>query len=305
MKLRYWGIVALVALVAIDVVLVVMAIRPKPADAAARTQPTSANAISPSLAPEPQTPTPAPTSAATTSPGLARWVVLNGANVAVSTSGDCATGGAELRTSTDSGTTWQNSSVPLPVVSRMLRNGNNSILVAAELGCPQPQLARESAGTNSWTTSPDTNTVWFLEPQGNGIIGGPAGKVPSPCPSNSIALMPSGGNIALLGCADGQIFRTTDASTWQAVSTQPGLLALAGNPAARSVAAAAIPECTGIAVLESTSNGQNWRQISCVVGAAASGQVGIAIDGANAIVIDGAGATYRSGDGGGSFEKVS
>ena len=296
---RTLGIVALAALLVLDLVLVFFAVRPDSTAAtgtSARPTASAKPAAGGSASPRPKPAAP--------SVGQQRSVsLLDGGSALMSAPGSCAAGGAEVFRSTDTGATWTGVESPGAVVPRVTLTGAESgFAIAAGQGCEEALLFRDTNALAGWSEGIKPADTWFVLPQVPARINGPAGLVESPCGQQvTVGLTPSASPDAAVLCADGFLQRTTDGGeTWQRGGQLAGGRAIGGDPAGELLALAAVPGCDGLGVFITDPAGA-WAQTTCLTGANRTGPVGIGSAGTTVIAVDGAGKTYASTDSGRTF----
>jgi hypothetical protein len=282
-RLRALGAVGLAAMVAADVVLVVLAVRhtrsvtPALSDVVATPGPTASE--SPTRETEPgSTPTGSPvaTSRAGPDPDAPRVLVDIGADNAVAraATGICGRGGATIELSRDGGATFERARVPdAAVVLRIASvDVDTAWAIAADRECATLTTFTTSDGGGTWTRADGSYGSWHRLPgRRRSGIHAPTGDVDVPCPrgqavhgystlSTRQAYVLCGGEGAPVvlrtldgGAAWSERGEVTGALDLDFVSASDGLAAVMGD---RS--------CAGIAVHASTDAGASWKPRACV-----------------------------------------
>lgn len=301
MRDRKLGLIALAALIVLDLVLIAIALNPSSGGtsakaAAASARPTIVSGASASAAG-------GASESASASPQLvpqALLSVLNADGSLLATKpGACGFGGAE--TFAQRQTTGSTTAVPVPVqvasAVGALGNGTDYI-VGSTAECADFQFyAKEGDG---WANGLPLAELFALVPKGNGLVITPNwGVKESTCPAIALTSRDSTDNAFVL-CSDGSVLRVT-ADGLNGVGSVPGARAIATGPGNVLFAATIANGCDGLAVITSQNDGSSWQPVSCITGAATNGPVGIAQRDQSLAVVDAAGKVFRSSDNGVTF----
>jgi photosystem II stability/assembly factor-like uncharacterized protein len=294
----------LAGIVALDVVLISVALRPRPAADVAGASATAASAdVSAAVI---------PTTKATVVPPAGRAAVLvdlaGATAVRVTTPGTCAAGGAAVQVSTDAGTTWTDVDVPVRTVLRVRVTGAGTAALIGAGGDCRPAAYQTTDAGRSWPRAGDTAGMWHRYGRSAARLHTPAADVALPCPGGVALtdLAPGSPTVATVLCADGSVHRTTNGGTrWERRGEVPGAVAVNQSSAARLVAAVTgSARCAGIEIRTSTDGGAIWTVTGCAADAPAEGGAGLTFgDPERGLLVAGT-ATYRTADGGATWTST-
>lgn len=252
----------LLVLVALDVVLVGMALRTNDTPVTSTSTSTSAGSAGASVSPSPVSSvaqSSAATGTATTAPA-ATVAPLQTLLVAIDTKrawritvGSCATGGAKVATTTDGGTTWTDAKAPLRTIVRVRpTDGQTAFVIGADSSCAA-QLSSTSDGGRTWAANSAVGSAWFRDLKNPKAVRAPGPSTSEPCGQHDVLDLAvlSVGSARVL-CANGLIRSTSDTgSSWTDSGRAVGAVALAvlaATPAQTYVAILGAPGCAGVEV---------------------------------------------------------
>ena len=253
------AIVGLVGLVALDVVLVGLALRSNHSSGIDTSPVTSANP-SPSTSSPSVTSSPAETVTATTAPATPAaplrtvLVALDNQSAWRISVGSCAAGGATLATTTDGGKTWADAKAPLrTIVPVRPTDSKAAFVIGADSNCAAG-IRSTTNGGGTWGSAGDVRGAWFRDPKNTKTVGAPGPSTSQPCGERAVLdLAVISTSSARVLCADGLVRSTTNAaSSWTDSGTVTGAVALAvlpANPAQSYVARLGAPNCAGVQIL--------------------------------------------------------
>jgi photosystem II stability/assembly factor-like uncharacterized protein len=308
------GVVGLAAMAALDVVLVVLAVRHTHAGSPAVTDVVATPAASASSTPraEPDSnPTPTPETTATAQPVLdaeAPRVLFDigaAGAVARAATGTCGKGGATIELSRDGGKTFRTAEVPdAAVVLRVASvDADAAWVVAAGTDCAELTTFTTADAGRTWTPTSGTAGSWHRLPVTGARVHAPTGVVDVPCPARQVvwgySTLSREQAYVLCGGEDATaVLRTIDGgTTWSDQAELPGAVDLDFvSPTTGLAALVGDQSCAGIAVHASTDAGATWEPRACVE-TAAVGFPDITADGERAYLGVGE-ALWFSGDGG-------
>lgn len=306
---RFW-VVALVAFLAIDVVLVAWAfsaVKSDPvADVPMPSPPPLASAEpspSPSVEPEPEPPV-MPT--VVQSRVLAAWT----ADVAWrATTGPCPATPALPELTRDGGATWAATDATTPtgtVAVQSIRPEGDAVVSMVTLtaeGC-SPAFVRSYVSGDNYGVYPDELPgMWFVDPTDRSVLHAPAvGTVAVPCDS-VITVAPADASSAAVLCSDQTVAVTSDSgASWGPRVEVPGAQTVAAVAGGFTVAAVGAPACAGVQL--SVLAGGGVEESGCVVVDVAPeslvGEVAVS-EAAGTIWVWAGAALVRSSDGGVSW----
>ncbi|NMM24101.1 MAG: hypothetical protein HHJ11_11480 [Phycicoccus sp.] len=258
--------VGLVGLVALNVVLVGVALRSNHTSGidTSPVSPALAStgvAVSPSPTPSDTpstTATPTATASATAAKSLA--APLQTMLVAVDNqrawrvhAGSCSAGGATLATTIDGGKTWSDAKAPLRMIVRVRpTDDQNAFIVGAGSSCAT-ELQSTADGGGTWGSLADVGNAWFRDPKDTKVVAAPGSSTSRPCGARAVldlAVISTG--TARVLCADGTTRSTSDSgSSWTDSGKVTGAVALAvlpANPDQTYVARLNPRSCAGVQV---------------------------------------------------------
>ena len=255
------GVVGLAAFLAIDVVLVALAMgstHGAGSGAASTASPVGATVSTTAATAS------APTTAGSTTPGSGSVVRVDVAPVSVGlfaldqttavrfTVGSCGKGGSAVEVTQDGGATWTSRPAPFEAVVRLRIRPDKSIFaVGADKsdGCV-PAIRRAVRLDGQWGGATRAAGVWFRDPRGAQTVGLPVGGTGKPCSGGSVTdlSMIDAGATAL--CDTGEVLVSQTGSQWQSAGSVAGGLAVAvDNKSQPYAVATGIAACRGLAVV--------------------------------------------------------
>lgn len=318
-RARDVGIVLVLALLVVDGVLVVMALRNRPEPPAVTvmddpppatpTESATPTPMTTSATPTPTatTPTPSPT-ADPVDPGVPRELplsVLDDQIAVRGTPGSCTEGGGSVEITEDGGETWTPFNIGDLAVVRVRITSDDFFFIGADADC-RTDLVRNEDRDETWTPSGSTNNAWHMlgNPALSEVHAPPDNVMPGPCREVGAGIVELEGIddvAAYVLCGDGSVHRTGDgASSWDPVGTAPGARAMGLADGQPLVAATGVEGCDGLAVQE--IDGEEPTQVGCVDGAEVADDVGAALSFAGQVgfVLAG-GQTWTTVDGGANW----
>ena len=235
----------LVAFLAVDIALVVMALRsgrdaPTALPQAATTltattlptspttpAPTSASATS-TTSEQPTTPTSQPSTAPVAVPVMRLVSALDATTAWRASAGSCAAGGARVEVTTDGGATWTRLRSPARAVARvqpLSRTG--AFVIGAGTECTPRQFATKDAG-QSWDPSTAVSGGWARRLDEPTQVLAPRAARATPCDTGAVVdLARTSASQAVALCAGGSVVATNDGGlTWADAGSAPGAVAL-------------------------------------------------------------------------------
>ena len=264
------GTAALVGLVALNVVLVGLALKSNNTNgidtsavgSAAAPIGSTAASVRPSHTPS-STATKVATATATgtaTTAATAAAAPLQVMVVAIDTKrawrvrvGSCAAGGAKVATTADGGTTWADAKAPAGTIVRVRpTDGRTAFLVGADSSCAA-ELKRTTDGGGTWSAGGASGSAWFRDPKNPSALRAPGPSTSQPCGAGAVLdLAVVSADTARVLCAGGLVRSTTNtASSWTDSGTVSGAVALAVPAVSSSQTYVAIldaPGCAGVQV---------------------------------------------------------
>ena len=251
----------LVGLLALDVVLVAMALRSNQTSGIDTSPSSTATASIHSSgvpeSPSPTTSTPSVTSSATataaTAPLQTMLVAIDDQRAWRVHAGSCSAGGATLATTNDGGRTWADAKAPLRTIVRVRpADSQAAFVVGADLRC-LAELKSTTDGGGAWGSTSTVGSAWFRDPKNPKVVWAPGASTSQPCAELAVLdLAVVSQSTARVLCADGLVRSTTNTgSSWTDSGEVTGAVALAvlsADPAKTYVARLDVPDCAGIQV---------------------------------------------------------
>lgn len=263
------GIVGLAAFLAVDVVLVGLALGTTRTPASGAGSPVGRASASvagsaatpgqPTTAASGVTPTTGTTAAGPhlqVAPLSVGVVAIDGSTAMRFTVGSCAKGGSVVDVTRDGGATWSARSTPFDSVVRVRVKPNQSLFsVGANRasGCV-PALRQSTSLTGAWGSAVKASTVWFRDPRDPSSVGLPTGGTGQPCQASQIVDLAISDTGAAVLCGSGDVLVTTTGAQWQTIGTVAGALALAVDAKTQPYAVTqGVAGCAGLAVVRPAS----------------------------------------------------
>lgn len=307
---RVAPVVGLVALLAVDAVLIAWAFRPTPADtyAAAVTSSTGTGAGADGTTSTPTGTSTRPGKPAVVKPApLEQYIAAVGPDIAwVARAGNCTNTG-ELWVTADQGVSWTRSSLP----GRVMRVKPASATEAFATGGDTKDCATlvrwdtSNAGA-AWSRPADPTAAWSRMPESTKSIRTSRDKVVQPCGTRDVIdLTALDAQRAWVLCANGEVRGTTDGGQqWPPSFADPvkNALALAMAEGGKGVVATTDAQCEGVLVLPVIS-GKLTTEGACVEGPVTAKRVSVATSGDSWWLLNGA-RVYWSDDPGGPWTKT-
>jgi hypothetical protein len=251
----------LVGLLALDVVLVAMALRSNQTSGIDTSPSSTATASIHSSgvpeSPSPTTSTPSVTSSATataaTAPLQTMLVAIDDQRAWRVHAGSCSAGGATLATTNDGGRTWADAKAPLRTIVRVRpADSQAAFVVGADVRC-LAELRSTTDGGGAWGPTSTVGGAWFRDPKNDKVVLAPGASTSQPCADLAVLdLAVVSPSTARVLCADGLVRSTTNTgSSWTDSGEVTGAVALAvlsAEPAQTYVARLDVPQCAGIQV---------------------------------------------------------
>lgn len=312
------GVAVVAVLIALDVVLVTLALRhvsgasadltdvvstPRP-KATASPVPTPSSTRSPD---GDRRPTARPASAADAQRTLID--IGSGRAVVRATTGRCGKGGATVELSFDGGRTFEPARIPgAAVVLRVAStNADEVYVVATDPDCRAVTTFTTTNGGGAWDRTDGSEGSWHRLSHAGARIHAPTGTADVPCEHNEVVAGFStlSTDQAYALCGDGAVLRTVDgAKSWSRQGTAPAATDLDFVDPANGLAVTATQQsCSGVAVLATSDGGKTWKPLTCVE-TSVRGVPDVSADGKRAYLAVG-GSVWFSDDGGSTWERRS
>lgn len=282
------GVGALAGLIAVDVILVALAVQHVRGgdDATAAPPPPTTQETEPESAPQETKAAEEPDETPTTEPAgvevpsepatSSRTIVNMGDDDAVgrAVTGTCGEGGGEVELSTDGGVEFAATELPeeAAVILRLSVTDAESIwAVGTDTSCESYTVYRTEDGGQTWESEEGSDGAWHVTNQATVDVHGPYGTVTTSCGDDAavsdISMLSEGVAFAL--CSDGTVVSSGDAGdTWtEPDDVTPVTNAVSIDFVDESVGllvAAGSDDCAGLAVLATSDGGANWEPRSCI-----------------------------------------
>lgn len=302
MNRRIWGFVALGALIILDVILVILALRPT------QTLPTATLPPVDPVAESTQAGSGEGSEAARSGPAMQANLLLpaTDGSLLMIAPGVCEGPDAEGWRLPPAASEWISWDLPNSVVSRFDVTGGRTVFaVASDLSCTEQQFYPAAGPDYSWGQGQPAAGAFYLQQNADStaVIGTSEGQIPSPCPSATLALAATDTSSSVL-CGDGGIYGSPDSGiTWEPRGLVFEGRALAYGASNLLYALTPDPACNGLALASSPDDGTTWGIVSCIEGASSDGAVALVAEGNRVTVVDSDRTTYRSDNGGREFKR--
>lgn len=313
---RFWPVLALVAFLVLDAVLVAWALSAH--RAASESEPAAVPIVSPqpgetaSPGPSPSQPASAPPEADSVAPVPANRVLsaLDAEVAWRALTGACPETAATPQLTTDGGSSWRDTDATAPTgvtaIQRIVVEAPDVATMVALRGsdCAPTIIRTFVAGDNYEEYPEELAAAWFVDPADRSRVQSPTGTASAPCRS-VVALAARDGASALVLCGDGSLAATADGgASWTAAVAAPGVQAI-GSASAGFIAAAVGREgCAGIQVLQIDAASAASSATGClpteIAAAEFAGVVAIA-EAASTVWLWAGDLVQRSSDGGASW----
>jgi hypothetical protein len=252
-------VVLIVLLVAVDVVLITLAVR--------RGHGGSVDAASGVPVSVPSTA--GPTNSQTPDDGTDQALVAGAESIMLrATAGSCKTGVTPaLELSTDSGATFKPTAERLDVaqVLRVVVDSASDVwFVAADDTC-SPSIWHWDGAGSGWSQSPGSAGAWHMVPAaGSFSVHAPTGRVAVDC--SVASLSPIDGQTARVLCATGTVLGTADGgSTWVNLGHLDAAQVMGYASPASGVALGSTPSCD-VQAFTTSDGGSVWTRTECLSG---------------------------------------
>ncbi len=260
-----------IAFVALDIVLVALAVRHVRQPASTDSGPSTPTLTSDDDSTTPPATTPTqPTTSNTEPPPPKRSDTLLSIGVdgvlLRATTGDCQAGeSGSVEVSTDGGQTFETALSEVAQVVRVVAVSRSDLWIVETGETCAAAVQRSGDLGESWVRSPGSRGAWHLSPiGGDGRVHAPGGPRRLGCVG--ISLAPLDVTLAYAACDNGDVRVSTDAgTTWSTTGHVDGLVALSFEDASTGLALATDEGCAA-RVLTTNDNGQTWRRSSCMEG---------------------------------------
>lgn len=305
MNRRQWALLALAALIAVDLVLVFLVLRPSRA--------------TPQLSPATLPPTEVAPSVESTNAGVPQddvvetgppvpanmLVVRSDGSLMLAEGGACAGALAEIWQLPNGSSEWTSGELPGAAIMRFDQiNGSTLISVSSPTAeCAEIWFRSSPGSTLQWGAEQSPVGVFFLRQQEGApaTVGTLTGEGPSPCAGETIALTALDQE-ATVACGTGEIFTNVGpGNNWVPLGALDQIRALAYGGPNLLYAATSTAECNGLALWQSTDGGATWQQNGCAELADSYSAVALSANGNDLVVVDTNRVPYRSSDAGRTF----
>lgn len=323
------GVGALAGLIAVDVILVALAIQHVRGDDDATAAPPPPTFAESEAADDPPTsetpaesedeptdePSPEPTGVEVPSePATADRTIVNMGSddtVGRASTGTCGAGGGAVELSTDGGVEFAPADLPeeAEVILRLsVTNPDAAWLIATDADCETYTTYTTEDGGQTWESSEGSDGSWHLLNQTTVDLHGPYGTVTTSCADDGsvvdISMLSEGVAFAL--CSDGAVVATEDSGdTWtepDEASPVPNAVSIDFvDESVGLLVAAGSEDCAGLAVYGSDDSGATWEPRSCIE-TTGSGLADVSTTGGSAYIVHD-GDVWHSGDNGETWEE--
>jgi hypothetical protein len=210
--------------------------------------------------------------------------------------GSCRDGGSKLELTTDGGRSWKARPEPFDALVRVKVRGNGSSFAVgarAADGC-RPSIRQATKYDADWGNASAVNDAWYRDPRDERAVGLPTGGTGRPCGSKAVVDLAITDRGAAALCPDGTVLVSRAGAAWDKSAKVPGALALALDDTSRSFAVVPGSEgCRGLSVVDAA---KPTAVVGCVEADLATvkpGTVALSVAGSNAWMRVG-GAVFRA-----------
>lgn len=266
--------IGLVLFLAVDVVLVALALRPPRTSEPTSSPPTTSSPTTPATSTGTLTTSPTPSRTATSTGTIAQptplTLVVNGLDDTVAWRAETGTcdGGSRLAVTRDGGKRWTTVESPASGVARIqsLADGKGFV-IGADADCGLAQYTTTDFGA-SWSDPISISGGWSRTLESDTEALTPANETAQPCGDTAVLdLSRTSAEQAQALCATGEITLTDDGGdSWSTYGQAPGAVALANRPTSDTPAtyvARVVASCDGIEVAR-VAEGRQPARLACV-----------------------------------------
>lgn len=221
--------------------------------------------------------------------------------------GSCTDGGAKVELSSDGGSSWTEVTPELDVVVRIsVTSADEATVVGATSDCESVTTYATSNGGGVWEEQ-ETSATWHAALDGGAAIYSPyGGTAEVPCAEGegvaAVSILSNDHVIAL--CDDGVVQASTDAGgNWEHIGDLQGATAV--DFVSETAGYGVVPNgegCEGVAVMRTEDGGANWESTGCLE-TGETGAAHISASGEAAYIALGT-ATWATTDSGASWSPI-
>lgn len=253
------SIAGLAAFLVLDLALVVLALHPSDVAPAAAPAPvrTVSQATSPPTGvttPAHPAPSPPPLPVYRAAPLTAMLVAQTASRAWRVDTGDCATGGGVVQTTSDKGVSWVKLKAPAGTITRIAPlPGQEGFVIAADKDCVLRRYVTNDEG-RTWQGPGPVEGAWARQANDPTVVTTPLRSASKPCGKDLVIdLARVSPTQAEVLCRGGNVRRTTDGGvSWARAGRVPGGLALATRGEGRTLltyVARVAATCSGIEIV--------------------------------------------------------
>jgi hypothetical protein len=213
------------------------------------------------------------------------------------TVGSCRGGGAKLELTGNAGRSWGPRSAKFDTLVRVrVRDDGSAFSVgaSADKDCT-PSIRQASKYDADWGAATAVNNAWYRDPRDDRSVGLPTGGTGKPCGSKAVvdlAVVDSG---AAALCEDGTVLVSRTGASWDKSASVPGALAVALDDKNRSLAVVpGVDGCRGLAVVDAAKPDAALGCVETDLTKVKAGTVALAVTGSTGWLRVG-GAVFRAG----------
>ncbi|PSL38913.1 hypothetical protein CLV49_2543 [Labedella gwakjiensis] len=249
---RWLAIAGIVLFLAVDILLVVLALRSmSPRDNGSGPPAEPVPVASSPMATPANTPTPSATPGVTVAAPTRVLTALNATVAWRAMTGACPATAANPELTTDAGATWTSTDLTtttgvLALQRIVVTDADTATFLGSAEDCT-PDAARTFVAGADFAEAPDQlDGTWYLAPVGSATMHAPGRDVAAPCAS-AVSVAPIDDSRAGVLCADGSAHITDDvAATWTSVDAPAGTVALTGTSNGLITASVGSNDCAGV-----------------------------------------------------------
>lgn len=291
------GLIGLAAFLAVDVLLVAVAVQSTRGSAAGSGAPVAAT----SSTSRSTTPTRAAdaTSGVEVAPVGVGIVGVDADTALRFVVGSCQDGGSKLELTTDGGRSWKARPEPFDALVRVRVRGNGSAFAVGARGADgcRPAIRQATKYDGDWGSASAVNDAWYRDPRDGRSVGLPSGGTGKPCGSKPVVDLAITDRGAGVLCPDGTVLVSRTGASWEKSAKVPGALALSLDDTSRSLAVVpGVDGCQGLSVVDAAKPTATIGCVEADLSTVRPGTVALSVTGSDAWMRVG-GAVFRaSGD---------
>jgi len=215
------------------------------------------------------------------------------------TVGSCRDGGAKLELTRNAGASWGPRTARFDTLVRVrVRDDGSAFSVGANASSDcTPAIRQASKFDADWGDAAAVNNAWYRDPRDERSVGLSTGGTDKPCGTKAVVDLAVVDRGAAALCADGTVLVSKTGASWDQTASVPGALALALDDKSRSVAVVPGADgCAGLAVVDAAKPDAALGCVQTDLAKVKPGTVALSVTGSGGWLRVG-GAVFRAGTG--------